>query len=353
MRNFHRSRPLIIAAAINGAGYSAHQYPQIPVTASQAVTDAVKSHEAGAAYIHFHAREPRSGGQFADLGWFRNVRDEMAILAPDAVISLASSLKGLVANQIQSSIATARLFSPELSNDRLIELQMLRAIGMDANPDLMTIFTALETKILGGDDDAQEATRSYAEDTTKIFSDPALITAYYQRAMHMYAARNIIPEYEITTMGALWKIELLARKQWIPRRPHFIFLFGFSSRLPISRQVFDLSMAFVRYLRSQYGVDPVVSVGSVMEPRIAAFQPRAMGEPLEAEKHDYIQLLEWTLEDETPDAIRVGLEDTPSHFGENACNAGLVTLIKEECEKAGIAITRDPAFVHALFGIRR
>jgi uncharacterized protein (DUF849 family) len=339
---------------VNGAEYSPRKYPALPVTAEEAVNDAVKAYEQGARYGHFHAREPRSGDQFVDRTWFDEVRRGMANQAPGMAISFASSRKGLVANQIQSSVAAAQLISPELALDRLVELELLRAIGMDAGPDLMTIFTALETRLNSRDDeDSRAAIGSYEGTATRGYTDPAVISAYYQRVRELYLARGIVPEYEVTTMGALWTIEMLVRRHWVPERAHFIFLFGFSARLPIARSIFDLCMAWVRYLRSEHQVRPAITVGAVIQPHVAATAPRRLNEPPQPGKHDYLELLKWALADDTVDAVRVGLEDTPSHFGQDAHNADLVALVRSECENAGVNVTLDPTRVQEAFGIRR
>jgi uncharacterized protein (DUF849 family) len=348
-----RTRPLLIGVAVNGAEYSSRKYPFIPVTAEQAVNDAQETFEQGARYCHFHAREPRSGDQFVDHEWFSNVRDGMARKVPQAVISFASSRKGLVAGQIQSAVAAAGLIHGELSISQAVELELIRAIGMNSNPDLMTIFTALETKLNSRDEsDSQAAAGSYQASATRGYTDPALISAYYQKVRGLYETRGIVPEYEITTMGAMWTLEGLIRANLVPQEPHFVFLFGFSARLPIAQHVFDLCMEFVRYLRGQYSIHPVVSVGAVIQPHLAATTPRGMYEPLEPGKHDYLELLEWALHDDTVDAIRVGLEDTPVHFGHSVTNADLVRLVRRACENAGVEITYDPSLVHQVFHTR-
>ena len=353
MNREKRTRPLLIGVAVNGAEYSSRKYPFIPVTAEQAVNDAQDAFEQGARYCHFHAREPRSGDQFVDHEWFWNVRHGMSQKVPRAAISFASSRKGLVAGQIQSAVAAAGLTDGELSVDRLVEIELIRAIGMKSNPDLMTIFTALETKLNSRDEgDSQAAADSYQTSMTRGYTDPALISAYYQKVQKLYETRGIIPEYEITTMGALWTLESLIRAKRVPPKPHFVFLFGFSARLPIARHVFDLCMEFMRYLRSQYPIRPVVSVGAVIQPHLAATTPRRMFEPLQPGKHDYLELLEWACSDDMVDAVRVGLEDTPVHFGEHVRNADFVRLVRTECENAGVEITYDPDLVHQLLGTR-
>jgi uncharacterized protein (DUF849 family) len=347
-----RSKPVIIGAAINGAQYHPRVNPNIPATAADAVRAALDAHAAGAGYVHVHARERRSGEQFVTLPFFAHVRAELARHAPGLAVSFASSRKGLVADQILSAVAAARLKTPDLSIDQLVDLELLRAIAMDAGPDLMTILTAIDDLMnRAAADDAKAALDSYGSTATSGFTDPELVTAYHRRALRLYEARNIVPEYEVTTIGSLWTLEMLARRQWLPERPHLIFLFGFSARLPLTRPVFDLCMAFARYLRDRHAIQPAVSVGAVMRPQVVTIEPRELGGPLAAGKHDYLELLEWVLGDHTPDCIRVGLEDTPIHFGARVTNADLVALVRETCERAGTPAITDAARVRDAFGL--
>ena len=57
---FERSEKLIIEAAINEQSTKAEN-PNVPVSAEECAVDALKSAAAGAAIVHFHARDPQTG----------------------------------------------------------------------------------------------------------------------------------------------------------------------------------------------------------------------------------------------------------------------------------------------------
>lgn len=73
MKQAKRTCPLIIGVAVSGAEDSPRKYPFIPVTAEEAVKDAVELMSKDLVTVTF-TREPCSGDQFADRDWFENVR---------------------------------------------------------------------------------------------------------------------------------------------------------------------------------------------------------------------------------------------------------------------------------------
>jgi uncharacterized protein (DUF849 family) len=64
---------VFVSCAITGGMSGPSQSAAIPVTPEQIVDSAVAAHEAGAAIVHIHVREPSSGRPSADLGLFREV----------------------------------------------------------------------------------------------------------------------------------------------------------------------------------------------------------------------------------------------------------------------------------------
>ncbi|CAN5225880.1 3-keto-5-aminohexanoate cleavage protein [soil metagenome] len=62
-----------ISCAITGGMTVPGQSPAIPVTVEEIVDSAVAAHEAGAAIVHVHVRDPTTGKPSADLGLFEEV----------------------------------------------------------------------------------------------------------------------------------------------------------------------------------------------------------------------------------------------------------------------------------------
>jgi uncharacterized protein (DUF849 family) len=64
---------VVLACAVTGGMSVPSQNAAIPVTPDEIVESAVAAHQAGAAIVHIHVREPDSGRPTADLGLFQEV----------------------------------------------------------------------------------------------------------------------------------------------------------------------------------------------------------------------------------------------------------------------------------------
>lgn len=52
---------VIITCAVTGAGETVDKHPAIPVTPQQIAQAAIEAAQAGAAVVHIHVRDPRTG----------------------------------------------------------------------------------------------------------------------------------------------------------------------------------------------------------------------------------------------------------------------------------------------------
>jgi len=64
---------LIITCAITGSRITREQTPYIPIQPQEIIDSAVEAHEAGAAIVHIHVRDPETGLGTQDLDLFREV----------------------------------------------------------------------------------------------------------------------------------------------------------------------------------------------------------------------------------------------------------------------------------------
>src|SRR5581483_6213026 len=87
-----RTKPIIITTAHTGARYSPWEKDvngnsktmgtnfyakNIPITPDEVVDDAVAAYHAGSRLIHLHARNPKTGVQYADINWYKEVADRI------------------------------------------------------------------------------------------------------------------------------------------------------------------------------------------------------------------------------------------------------------------------------------
>ena len=69
------AKKVILTAAITGAVHIPSMSPYLPITPQQIIDEAVAAHEAGAAVVHLHTRNPETGQPTGDPGLMKEVVD--------------------------------------------------------------------------------------------------------------------------------------------------------------------------------------------------------------------------------------------------------------------------------------
>lgn len=351
-----RRRPIILASALTGARYSRDASSpnfhgaNVPITPEETVADASEAYRAGARFLHIHARNPASGQQYADLGWYRAVAAGVRVACPGVLVGFPTSRKGEVGRQIEARCEQARRSSPDgrVGARQRVDAELLRGIGVEACPDTITTFTASEIAMTSG-------SAAGGGDGAERWADPQLIREYYRSFTAKVSRFGVGQELELTTWRAFDVIEEVAADAALNFRGpvHVVILLGFSAALPIHRDVYEGSLARLDRFRRLTGLRLAVSVGGVIRPNEAAPGPlpRRHGGRLPEGTHDYREIIEWVLADDRVDAIRVGLEDTPLLYDRQRTNADLVRQAREICEELGGRVETDPARVRATFGL--
>ncbi len=72
------AREVFITCAVTGSADSVRKNPNVPVTPSQIAASALEAHAAGAAIVHLHVRDPKSGMASRDPALFREVVDRIS-----------------------------------------------------------------------------------------------------------------------------------------------------------------------------------------------------------------------------------------------------------------------------------
>lgn len=85
---------VIITCALTGAGDTVRRSPHVPVTPEQIAASAVEAAEAGAAVVHIHVRDPRSGAPSRDPRLYREVVERIKETGTDVVINLTAGMGG-------------------------------------------------------------------------------------------------------------------------------------------------------------------------------------------------------------------------------------------------------------------
>lgn len=92
------SRPILrkvfITCAITGAGETVAKHPGVPVTPKQIADSAIKAAKAGAAVVHIHVRDPKTGKGSRGVEFYREAFQRIRASDTDVVINLTSGMGG-------------------------------------------------------------------------------------------------------------------------------------------------------------------------------------------------------------------------------------------------------------------
>jgi uncharacterized protein (DUF849 family) len=101
----------IITCAVTGASFTPTMSPYLPYKPEDIISQAIEAHKAGAAILHLHARDPKTGEPSADPEQFREYLVEIK-KQTNAVISLTSG--GATGQSIQQRLKVIKTLQPEL-----------------------------------------------------------------------------------------------------------------------------------------------------------------------------------------------------------------------------------------------
>ena len=103
----------IISCAVTGSIHTPSMSAALPVTPDEIAQQAVDAHRAGAAILHLHARDPRTGRPSGDPALFGEFLPKITA-ETDAVINITTG--GSTDMAIEDRLAAARAHAPELAS---------------------------------------------------------------------------------------------------------------------------------------------------------------------------------------------------------------------------------------------
>lgn len=104
-------RKVIITCAVTGAAHTPTMSPYLPITREQIAQEAIGAAEAGAAIVHFHARNPEDGRPTPDPDVYALAIDRVR-REPNVIVNITTS--GGPKATVEDRIAAALRFKPEL-----------------------------------------------------------------------------------------------------------------------------------------------------------------------------------------------------------------------------------------------
>ena len=90
------SRSVVITCAVTGGGDTVGKHPAIPITPEQIAQSALEASGAGAAVVHIHVRDPKTGQPSLDPSLYREVVERVRNRDSDVIINLTTGEGGLV-----------------------------------------------------------------------------------------------------------------------------------------------------------------------------------------------------------------------------------------------------------------
>lgn len=88
------NRNVIITCAVTGSGDSADKSPHVPVSPREIAQSSIEAAKAGAAIVHIHVRDPKTGAPSRDPNLYAEVVERIRNEDTDVVINLTTGMGG-------------------------------------------------------------------------------------------------------------------------------------------------------------------------------------------------------------------------------------------------------------------
>jgi uncharacterized protein (DUF849 family) len=179
---------VFITCAVTGAGDTTGSSDRVPVTPEQIAGAAIDAARAGAAVVHIHVRDPRTGRGSRDVALYREVFERVRASAVDPVINLTAGMGGdLVLGGVDAPLPLDDDGTDLAGADeRLVHVAELR-------PEICTLDCGSMNFAAGGD---------YVMTNT-----PAMLAAMARRVQQL----GVRPELEVFDAGHLVMVKDLIR----------------------------------------------------------------------------------------------------------------------------------------------
>jgi len=204
-----KKKKIFITAALTGAVHVPSMSPYLPITPQQLVEEAVRAHEAGAAVVHLHTRDPKTGEPDASLDLMREtlagIRERCDVIC--CVTTGASQMMS-----VEERLAPIPALQPELASCNAGSMNFVLADIAKKIPDGF----GWEKPYLVG-------TRG------NIFANTYNSLEQYVRVMNENGTR---PEFEVYDVGMINNVAYFIREGIIKTPVYLQFVMGITGGLP-------------------------------------------------------------------------------------------------------------------------
>lgn len=215
---------VIITAALAGAETMREQNPALPYTPEEFAEEAHRAYDSGAAVVHIHVRDPKTGVPTHDVEIIRTTIEAIRTRCPRLIINMSSAI--LTSGDRRLRIAPIIAVKPPMAS-------------LNTNSMNFALVDWKKGRVV----------------SEMLFENSFSMIVEFNETMR---ENGIKPEFEIYDMGGLFNI-LLVKKQGIFEEPmHFQMVFGVAGGVPYRPGLFArmLSHLPVRATYSACGAGP-------------------------------------------------------------------------------------------------
>ena len=182
-----------ITCAVTGAGATTDKSDKVPVTPRQIADSALEAARAGAAVVHLHVRDPKTGIGSRDVALYREAVDRIRASGVDVLINLTAGMGGdLVLGEPETPLPPkAKGTDMAGATERLAHVKALL-------PDICTLDCGTMNFLAGGD---------------YIMVNSVDMLKAMAKLMLDYGVK---PECEVFDTGQLWQVKDLMRDGLLP-----------------------------------------------------------------------------------------------------------------------------------------
>lgn len=181
------NRDVFITCAVTGDGGTTDRNPHVPITPKQIADSCIEAAKAGAAIVHCHVRDPKTGGASRDPKLYRELTERVRDSNTDVVLNLTGGKGG-------------DLYLGPTSNPMKLQSKTDMASAEERMEPILDCLPEICTLDCG--------TMNFAEDDYVMTNTPGMLTAMGQ----MMTDAGVKPEIEAFDTGHLWYAKNLVER---------------------------------------------------------------------------------------------------------------------------------------------
>lgn len=237
----HSNRKVILTCAVTGNAPFNPKHPAFPVTPTQIAAACIEAAKAGAAIVHVHVRDPRTGEGSRDPQLFKETVDRIRDSQVDVVINLTAGLGALFLPDPADESRALPGSDVIGVEERVVHLELAR-------PEIASLDITTGNQVEG---------------------DQEFVYLNTTRTLRAMAKRfqelNVKPELEVFGAGDIEFGKELAREGLISGRPLYQFVLGVKWGAPADAR----TLLYMKDLLPQDAIWAALGIGRLQMPIMA------------------------------------------------------------------------------------